>query len=451
MQTIENKRLIIKEDEEGKTYSLKAIHTKYQSKKSIVAMLQDETAYEKIMELEDKYRKMHTASIVHDIRTPLNGLMGMMDVIEALDTKGEFKAYLEVAKSTSRLLSFLTYDITDYSQLEEKKLNLNNNSQEIRELIKETLQIMSFQYEKKKIGLFCKIEQTVPEKVNIDKNRYMQILLNFLGNALKFTFNGEVKVKVNYTENNDLITTSVQDTGIGIKQEDVPKLFQAFGKIDGESGKLNPNGTGFGLHICRRLSEVMGGFAGVESTFGQGSKFTFAIKANIDVETGLNEKSSLMKNASVQLPRRNTIKLVPLRKRTCKCPRILHVDDTESNLYVLQAYMKIMGEEADEASNGMQALEIIKSRLNNDCCQTYDLILMDINMPIMDGIETVQEIKRIIEEGIIQDVPVVAITASILKPEEEQYYQSIGFSGSVSKPISRKDYTATLSKYIHGP
>eukprot|EP01022_Parablepharisma_sp_SALTPOND_P018661 TRINITY_DN3085_c0_g1_i4.p1 TRINITY_DN3085_c0_g1~~TRINITY_DN3085_c0_g1_i4.p1 ORF type:complete len:563 (+),score=60.44 TRINITY_DN3085_c0_g1_i4:1464-3152(+) len=273
-------KYIYKTDEEETVFTVKLLKTKFQGKGRKTIILQDVSAYHKLVQLDEKYQKLYVASIVHDIRTPLNGIMGMLEMLKGTHKTKEEEVYLSVAMKTCKLLLFLTHDITDYSQLEANKFKANNAKVNVKALLDETLQLLTFNFEKKRIQLFSEISEITPKYVYIDKNRYMQILLNLLGNALKFTFKGHVKISVDYDSYNDILITSVRDTGIGIKEEELPRLFKLFGKLE-SSEMHNPQGVGFGLAICKRLSESLGGYISVASKVGLGSTFTFGIKASL--------------------------------------------------------------------------------------------------------------------------------------------------------------------------
>ncbi len=288
-QTIEEwKEGVIEDDskyvykvEDGEfVYTIKQLKLHFQSRKCKAIILQDQSAYEKLGKLDEKYQKLYVASIVHDIRTPLNGIVGMIEMLSSFQHTPEEEIYLNVARKTCKLLLFLTYDITDYSQLEANRFKPNNAAVNIRDVVGEVHQLLSFSFEKKHLASYVEFSPSVPSAVFVDKNRYMQILLNLEGNALKFTFTGYVKVQLDYEESNDILLTSVRDTGVGISEYEIPRLFKLFGKLESSAG-INPQGVGFGLAICKKLSESLGGYINVVSRPGLGSTFTFGIKANL--------------------------------------------------------------------------------------------------------------------------------------------------------------------------
>jgi len=354
-----------------------------------VFFLENQTALEELHKLESKYQKLYVASIVHDIRSPLNGIMGIVEKIDMLTKDKKVKGYIDIARKTCQLLLFLTYDITDYSQLEAHKFKPNPKKVEVKEVFKEITELLSFNFKTKGLGCNIVIDRTVPDYVVIDRHRYMQILLNILTNALKFTFQGFITIDASYDYISNLLITSVTDTGIGIKPEDTPHLFKLFGKLESSSG-MNPQGVGFGLAMCKKLSEKLGGTIGVKSKPGKGSKFTFSISANLTSQELESSFSSSMEEKPpeiIQIPQ-NIAKyvLVPKKLNTeedtqtdfkeimnspyknpkeiksptnsvplvmsenCNCNKILIVDDDYCNLLVLQSYLQQYNLKADEVS-----------------------------------------------------------------------------------------------------
>jgi len=360
----EYKKIKFKYNMNGETfiYEIILIKMPFQSKKCTTIIIQDQSDFEKLRELDEKYRKLYVASIVHDIRTPLNGIMGMLDVLEdELKTK-QSKSHLAVARNTGKLLLFLTYDITDFSQLDCNKFVANNSKINIKEVINEVSQLFSFSFERKKLASQFYIDPNTPPIIDIDKNRYMQIILNILGNALKFTNKGRIDVEVIYDRANDILITNVRDTGIGIHSEDISKLFKLFGKLE-KGGELNPQGVGFGLAVCKRLTESLGGYIKVVSKVNEGSTFTFGIKANIMMEDPdkqeAEDKLIRLDNGPFQIKfsiaetfisnKVQSTKAIG-NKKTCTCNDILIVDDNEYNLFVLSNYLKSVNLTADEVN-----------------------------------------------------------------------------------------------------
>ena len=456
------------------TYTAKGLKTLFCSIECKALVLQDQTAYEELTKLEEKYRKIYVASVVHDIRTPLNGISGMLDMMDHPGQPEDQKVYLTVARNTCTLLLFLTYDITDYSQLEANKFKANNSKTQLKETIEEVFKLLSFSFERKRLSHALICDPSVPAILNIDRNRYTQILLNLLGNAVKFTFSGSINVGVTYLSESDLIVTEVTDTGIGIKHEDLPKLFKLFGKLDSSSSH-NTQGVGLGLSICKRLSESLGGYIKVDSTEGVGSTFTFAIKANLDslkqehAEEEIRrrrsssislELASSQKNDTPDVPRfslgknfhsvmpRTAISPLPQTSAPCGCSDILIVDDNGYNLFVLQSYVKSIHLFADEASNGQEAIEAVVRRANNGCCGNYKIVVLDINMPVLDGIETARILRQKIAAGELPDMNILALSAQPLRPEDHDFfYKEVGFTDYLTKPTTKNVFLESIAKY----
>eukprot|EP01022_Parablepharisma_sp_SALTPOND_P019190 TRINITY_DN3244_c0_g1_i1.p1 TRINITY_DN3244_c0_g1~~TRINITY_DN3244_c0_g1_i1.p1 ORF type:complete len:739 (-),score=48.90 TRINITY_DN3244_c0_g1_i1:433-2649(-) len=385
----DNHKYVYRVGESESTYTIKGLKTVFQSVQCKALILQDQTAFEELARLEEKYQKFYVASIVHDIRTPLNGVMGMLEIIASATNNPRLNVLLEVAKKICKLLLFLTYDITDYSQLEAKKFKPNNTSVDLRETLEEVSHLLSFNLNKKRLGSSFACRESIPSHVYIDKNRYIQILLNLVGNAIKFTFEGSVDVEVEYDSENDYLITSVKDTGVGIPPEEIPNLFKLFGKLESNSN-VNPQGVGFGLAMCKKLSEALGGYITVKSAVGIGSTFTFAIKGNcglqeerktfseasklntfsqefitLEIPAKLEKHTFKVRKSKGDLERqrmsitsRHTYSARPhkaieedmeeLPKGTCECKDLLIVDDNGYNLFVLQGYLQMANLEGDE-------------------------------------------------------------------------------------------------------
>lgn len=305
----DSKKYLLRVDDSIYAYNIRGLKAQYHGTNCRALVLLDQSAYERLNLLDEKYQKLYVASIVHDIRTPLNGITGMLDMLETYDKGEEETLYLSVAKRTCKLLLYLTYDITDYSQLEANKFKANNEKIKIRDLLEETMQLLSFSFEQKKLEHISEVSDLVPVYLFVDKNRYHQIILNLLGNALKFTFQGQIRVAVDYDRVNDILLTSVRDTGIGIKEEEIPHLFKLFGKLE-SSQAVNPQGVGFGLAICKKLAESLGGHISVSSRYGMGSTFTFGIKGNISLINTTTQSRVVSRVMSGNFPS-NVSSLIP--------------------------------------------------------------------------------------------------------------------------------------------
>jgi len=277
----DNKQFVYEENKNSKKYfRVRQIDLIFKGFDSTAIILQDETVFEELKRLDEKYQRLYLASVVHDIRTPIHGILGMLEMIEHNAPGNDIQKYVSVARNSAKLLIFFTYDITDYSQIEAKTISVNNDYFSPTDVISECMQILEFNFTGKGVQLNKFVEDRVPYEVFSDKIRFMQIMLNLLGNALKFTFKGEVNIYVQYNEVMDMLIVKVADTGVGIKHEDMPKLFRLFSKIR-ENAEVNPTGVGLGLAVCKKLTELLGGDIRADSEYGKGSIFTFTIKCNL--------------------------------------------------------------------------------------------------------------------------------------------------------------------------
>jgi len=462
--------------------SIKGLRLSLQSQESEVFLLEDQTAFEDLIKLENKYQKLYVASIVHDIRSPLNGIIGMIEKIDTLTNDPKIRNCIDITRKACQLLLFLTYDITDFSQLEANKFKENPKRVQIREILHEVAELLSFSFETK--GLTCNIiaNEAVPIHILIDRHRYMQILLNLATNALKFTFQGSITIEVFYDRFSNQLITSVVDTGIGIKPEDIPNLFELFGKLE-SSSELNPQGVGFGLAMCKKLCERLGGSIGVQSIPNKGSTFTFSVNASSacrrvaglstkSIEERVSSSTGLSLKIEEHTFRLNKFGLATKRESTispnktlleredllacsatlvqdkCECNKILIVDDDPCNLFVIQSYIQQVGLLADEALNGKDAIDLIMKKSQDRCCSSYKMLFMDLNMPIMSGIEATKILREKIMQKEISEMIIVALSARALDLDEDVYFcKTNEFDFYLTKPVSKKDLIRLLTQY----
>ncbi len=211
------------------------------------------------------------ASVTHELRNPLNGILGMLDLLEDGLSGGEYKGFLRVAKNTSLLLLNLINDILDFSQMEADSLRIANQMFLLPGVIEECINIVMFQIQKKNLSLKLRLPRNFPKYIISDKNRYKQILLNLLSNAIKFTSDGMIRIDVTYEYEAALVRSTVSDTGIGISPKEQTHLFKLYGKLDSSKG-MNLQGVGLGLTICKQLAEKMGGEITLKSEEGKGEE-----------------------------------------------------------------------------------------------------------------------------------------------------------------------------------
>ena len=454
-------------------YIMSSVQIEYADSPCTAFIIRDETAMvENVKKTEDEiYIKQLVASITHDLRTPLNGIMGIGDSLEQYVTR-EGRGLLKLIRNTGSLMLCLINDVLDLAQIEAKRLCLRKEAYSPREAVDETIQLLQFNFNQKGITLRTRFSRNVPTEIYSDKARYRQILINLMGNALKFTLHGEVVVDIFYDGAYDALITRVKDSGVGIPEEDRPRLFQRFAKVSNTSS-INPSGVGLGLHVCKSLSVLLKGGIFVESTPGEGSAFTFYISCGIKSETDVIPdedciKREMQQNEPIEEEAKSerTIRLetlneghqVPLvleyfgdtspgevecamKSPKCECPSILLVDDNQVNLMVLKGYLASMPYKVEVAFNGQEAVDRVVEKSRNRCCKQYKVIYMDINMPIMNGIEAALMIKSM-EPG--KGTPIVALPAGCAcRSSLSEIFVEI-----LEKPISKMNFLDSVKKYF---
>jgi PAS domain S-box-containing protein len=368
-------------------------------------------------EIANKTKSEFLANMSHEIRTPINGIVGMVDLTLATELSNEQKENLMIVKSCANSLVKVINDILDFSKLEARKLVIENINFDIKSLIEETMKAHYPSAIKKGIELNYTFSLAIPKYVIGDPSRLQQILNNLISNAIKFTERGEVWVKVKEIKNQDNeleLQFSVEDTGIGISEDNIGMLFKSFSQLDGSITRRF-GGTGLGLEISKQLSEIMGGRLWVESKSGIGSKFCLILKFVIGTK--------------VEIPPKEIVQL----KNIDRPYNILLAEDDKVNQLVITRILKERGYLVDTAVNGLQAVEMC---LKN----SYDAILMDIQMPVMDGIEATKRIKE-------RDkcIPIIAITAYALKGDREKFLAH-GMDEYISKPIKIEELYSIIEK-----
>jgi len=509
-----------------RVFKVRIIPLVWDDQNSFCLILDDVTHERTIMELKiaDRNKDLVIAMVSHELRTPLNGILGLLEIIGKSLRQPEIRPYLEACKNSGLMLLNLVNSILDMSQIRENKLQLTYTRICLLDLLDEVKSLFDHFCKAKSLYFNIEVHPDVPFDIITDETRLRQILINLAGNAFKFTFKGGILIKVDLENKQPCrLKFTIQDTGIGIKKEDLQKLFKLFGRLEQHNKKINTHGVGLGLTISNTIvmqmdpSQEKRGIQ-VSSELGEGTAFSFIISADsqminpqrdliqdqscLSVEdetenpfdiferlnaydiqsegqksptlraellrsktriqskhllTNLDSKSSIPAGGGPDTLVKFNPLLAPaepsqnLPSSKIKNPQSLFknlgcliVDDNPFNLMVATNIMQEQGFTITTALNGLEALQKVKEH-------QFSLILMDCQMPVMDGYETTRQLKTMMKSGEICETPVVALTANNRDEEHDKLCEEAGMDDIIGKPLNKAELNAKLKQLLSLP
>ena len=376
-------------------------------------------------EIASKTKSEFLANMSHEIRTPLTGLIGMLDLLNETRLTDEQQKYIEIAVTSSKGLLTVINDILDFSKIEAGKMELVEGSFDLDELFDATRGMFQNLANQKGLNLYISRATDVPRRLIADSGRLRQILFNLVGNAVKFTQTGQITVEASssrISEDKAWIDFAVSDTGVGIPQNQIENIFDSFTQVDGSSAR-EYQGSGLGLSIVKRLLDLMGGRIEVQSQVGQGTTFRFYLELKIPVQET---------HVAIEKPHRG-----PLEEL-----RILVVEDNPVNRLLAAKLLEKMGHQLVTAENGREAL----SKLAEE--GPFDLVFMDVQMPLIDGLEATRRIRSDTSGTFDSQIPIIALTAHAMKGDKESFLEA-GMNDYIAKPIDKEELFSVIYRVIN--
>lgn len=386
---------------------------------ALVAQVREE---KRKAEAANEAKSIFLSHMSHEIRTPMNAVVGMTELMLRTDVTTEQRDYLVNIKNSGNALVSIINDILDLSKIESGKMELTEEDYEVAPMLKDIRLMIENRIGEKPIALIYEIDENLPKWMHGDALRIRQVMINLLNNAVKFTQEGQIKLKIEVISDEAeeiALKITVSDTGQGIRREDMEKLFEAFEQVDAERNR-GKEGTGLGLAISSDLIRLMGGKLEVQSVYNKGSDFFFTIKqkhALSDLHETEEESKEFMAPDA----------------------KVLVVDDSQINLKVAIGLLEPLQMQVDTAESGQQALAMVQEK-------EYDIIFMDHMMPGMDGIETTKRMRQL-PVRYLEEVPIVAFTANAMKEAEQSFYAA-GMNGFIPKPIETEMLFKSVRRFL---
>ncbi len=409
----------------------------YAKSMEMMRLEEQKASYErKVLELEkdaanasNKAKSDFLANMSHEIRTPMNAILGMDEMILRCSPGDPIKKYALNIQSAGKTLLSIINGILDFSKIESGKMDLIPVEYSIASVINDIVNMTMKKATDKGLEYILNVSESIPSVLLGDEIRVRQVMLNLINNAIKYTHEGSVSIDVSFIKIPEMLTVTVKDTGIGIKDEDLDRLFNSFERLEADKNR-NIEGTGLGLNIAMRLANMMGGTITVDSSYGKGTSFTAQMRQHVVDSTPIGDFAQNISRLQEHTDKYSPSLIAPEA-------RILIVDDNEMNLEVISSLLEDTRIKVTTADSGKECIEILKK-------SSFDVVLLDQMMPGMSGIQTLNEIK---DKNLAENTPVIALTADAIVGARDNYIKE-GFTDYLSKPVMYDALEAMLIKYL---